>query len=124
MEKTQRCFTKTIHKLKDLTHFQRLRKLGALTLANRRTFADMLTVYRCLHGDFNCSPSDLDLSLVTSCTRRYSLRLRRQPVRGSIFAPLFCHIAAAIWNRLPTSVVTCTSLRAFKLKLYNHLFDI
>ena len=53
-EKTQWHFTRTIHELKDLTYIQHLHKLGALTLANRRTFATMLLVYKYLHGYLSC----------------------------------------------------------------------
>ena len=45
IEKIQRRFTENIHELKDFTYIQRLRKLSALTLPNRRTFADVLHVY-------------------------------------------------------------------------------
>ena len=90
-------------------------------------YNDMLLVYKCLHGDLNWSPSDLGFSLVTSCTRgsrTRCLRLCRQPVRGNICASLFYHRAAASWNRMPVCVVTSTSQWAFKIKLYNYLFDI
>ena len=86
----------------------------------------MLLVYKCLHGDLSYSPDDLGLSLVTSCARGSGIRQRRQPLRGNICASLFCHRTAATWNKLPVSVLTCTSLRALKLKIYNRLdlFDI
>ena len=114
IEKIQRRLTNTIHELTDLPYIQSLRKLSAFTLPNKQHSL----VYKCLLGYLNCSPSDLGLPIVTLCTRGSGLCLCRQPVRNCICASLFSHRAAALWNRLPVSAVTCTSLRTFKLKFY------
>ena len=65
MEAFQRAFTKRIHSLKNLPYNDRLHELGALTLSNRRTLTDLVSIYKYLHGLVNCLPYVVDLETAT-----------------------------------------------------------
>ena len=63
LEQVQRHFTKAMRGYIKLEYSDRLNTLDSLTLQQRRTYSDMVTVFKSLHGLINCSASDLGLSL-------------------------------------------------------------
>ena len=68
----------------NLPYNDRLHELGTLTLSNRRTLTDLITVYKCLHGFINCLPSEVGLETATSSTKGCGIRLKQQhPVNRS-----------------------------------------
>ena len=77
LERIQRSFTKRIRGLESITYYERLNSLGAFTLTNRRSYADMTTValYKFLHHHINCTASDAGIVPVSSVTRSDGLRL-------------------------------------------------
>ena len=118
IEAVQRRFIKCIYELRGLSYEERLRELHALTLAKRRTYMDMIFVYKCLHSLHGCSLADVGLSLVESVTRGNGVRLVQR--KGGA---LFSQRAPRTWNALPARVVTATNISSFKHKLFNYLFD-
>jgi ribonuclease P/MRP protein subunit RPP40 len=121
IEKVQRRYTKTIHGLHDLPYDKRLQELGALTLVNRRTYADMTLVFKCLHGMTNCSPSALGLMVAENSTRSAAHRLIQTRIANRAHGASFSCRAPSSWNKLPLDIVCSGSLRIFKSKLYKHL---
>ena len=79
LERVQRCYTKRMNGLEELAYNNRLKKLNALTVDSRITYADVVFVYKSLHGHIGCLGDDLGLSTVVSRTRlnRVALVLRR-----------------------------------------------
>ena len=69
LERIQRRFTKRIYGLCGLFYNDRLQALGALSLHTRRLHADMIIVYKALHGLMNINPIDIELSITSSSTR-------------------------------------------------------
>ena len=78
LEKVQRRYTKLICNLRNLPYKERLRELSALSLSNRRIYADMIFIYKCLHDNINFPTSDFGLVLVASTTRGCGCRLRQR----------------------------------------------
>jgi hypothetical protein len=122
IEAVQRRFTKKIHGLEHMSYSMRLADLGALSLLNRRRYADLLVTFRYVRGLVNGSLSDIGLELSTAPTRGEGIRLsQRRPINSSC-ANLFAFRAAKAWNNLPSSIITHTSLSAFKRAVFNYLY--
>ena len=68
IENVQRRYTKHIRGLENLSYKERLQELGALSLANRRSLADMATTFKYLHGIVDCPASDVGLAHTESNT--------------------------------------------------------
>ena len=54
---------------KKLSYAEHLQKLDTLSLERRRQYADMVFVYKALHGLVDCSALSFGLEQKTSCTR-------------------------------------------------------
>ena len=121
LEKVQRRYTKLMCNLRNLPYKERLRELNALSLSNRRIYADMIFIYKCLHDDINFPTSDFGLVLVASTTRGCGCRLR-QRMANNKSVNMFNVRAVSAWNRLPDSIIASRTLNSFKRALYKHLF--
>ena len=89
LKKLQRRYTKTIQELRGLSYKERLRRLNALSLTNRRLYADMTFIYNCLHGHVNFSAADMGLRLKSTITRANGLELEQICPSNNTFANLF-----------------------------------
>ena len=124
VEAVQCAFTKLIYGLKNLPYNDRLHELGALTLSNRRTLIDLVTVYKYLDSLINRLPSDVGLQTATSSTRGCDIRLKQKhPVNRSC-ANLFPFLAASTWNKLPLHLLKYGSIKGFKKGLCRHLLSL
>ena len=125
LEKVQRRYTKLICNLRNLPYKERLRELNALSLSNKRIYADMIFIYTCLHDNINFPinfpTSDFRLVLVASTTRGCGCRLR-QRIANNKSVNMFNVRAVFAWNRLPDSIIASKTLNSFKRALYKHLF--
>lgn len=120
LEHVQRKFTKYIRGIEHLSYEDRLRSLSALSLEHRRSCVDMTTVFKCLHGRMDCTPSDLGLSVSTSNTRGKGIRLGQRCGVSRVCDSLFVYRAPSEWNNLPLNISSCSSLNSFKDRLYEH----
>ena len=77
VERVQRRYrpNKRVRELETMCYADRLQSLETLSLHRYRENLDMITVYKCLHGLMNCTPSSLGLSVITSNVRGCSIRL-------------------------------------------------
>ena len=124
LEKFQRRYTKTIHELRGLSYKERLRRLNALSLTNRRLYADMTFIYNCLHGHVNFPAADMGLHLKSTITRANGLELKQICPSNNTFANLFRCRAVSQWNKLPANIVSAKSINVFKRLLHNYLFNL
>jgi hypothetical protein len=88
IEKVQRRYTKTIHGLHDLPYDKRLQELGALTLANRRTYADMTSFQMPAWHDqllAFCSRANGSREQHTQCRAPFDPNAYRQPSSWCFF---------------------------------------
>ena len=88
LESVQRCFTKQITGIKELPYSDRLKSLGALSLRNLRTHADMVTICKSLR---NGSAADFGLSLLFQPIQR-SRRASEAATRY-----IACHVIIIQW---------------------------
>ena len=62
-ERVQRCFTKRLFRLGDMSYDERLEHLYLDTLVERRNHADIVTAYKVLHGLLGISKDSIGLQL-------------------------------------------------------------
>jgi hypothetical protein len=120
LEAVQRRYTKCIYGLKDLPYDERLRELGSLSLENKRLFADMTLVYKCLHHQMNCSAIDIGLSFRSTKTRGGCIHLE-QHITKQAHAAYFCNRVPPLWNKLKLLITGAPTLPAFKKQLFTFL---
>ena len=115
LEWVQRRYAKRMNGLEELACNYRLKKLNALTVDSRMTYADMVFVCKSLHGHL-CD--DLGLSTVVSRTRRNGVALVQRKATNAAVST-FSIRAPSRWNKLPMTVVQSVNLSSFwkRLKL-------
>ena len=123
LESVQRRFSKRLSGQRNATYEQRLHNLQMLSLESSRFEADMITVFKLLHGLIGISPNDVGLTLCTNNTRAGGLRLQQQHIRTYATANLFMFRAAREWNCLPLNVVSSATLTVFKNRQHSWLMD-
>lgn len=104
-----------------------LRELHWLPVCQRIEFKLLTLVFKCIHGD---APAYLK-ELIVIATQRRSLRsasngtLLRVPKTKLATAGdrMFSSLGPKLWNALPYSIRSCTSLASFKKHLKTHLFS-
>ena len=96
-------------------------RIWFITLSNRRTLTDLVTVYKYLNGFINCLPSDVGLETATFSTRGCDIRLKQQRPANRSCANLFPNRAASTWNKLPLQLLKSKSVNNFKQNLCKHL---
>ena len=119
LESLQQRFIKQIKGIRELPYIDRLKSLGALSLCNLRTSADMFTIYKSLR---NGSAADFGLSLVSTNTRGAGVRLKQLRATLRVMSSFFSCRVPAVWNKLAVNIVSCNSLPVFKRVLKTHLF--
>jgi len=121
IESVQRRFTKHLKGLQQLPYNDRLRELGALSLHDRRTYADMIFIYKALHGLMNCPGSTFGIELIDSRTRANGVGLKQRRPNTRSAGALFCVRGPSQWNKLPSRITQCRSLPQFKNALFRHV---
>ena len=120
MERVQRRFTKRLRGFSALSYADRLKELGAHTLAMRRNCADAVLIHRALHGVINYPACDLGVRISTNHTRGDSIRLVQRRATRHVSSAMFCTCATSAWNKLPIRILSARNLRSFKTLLHNH----
>lgn len=121
MESVQRRATRQLPGMKDLSYPQRLRKIGLPTLRYRMLRADMVEIYKILHGFYEesaCSIVTLRRDATQQMdTRGHSLKLFQKQATLNKRKEFFALRSVKIWNSLPEEVACADSLNCFKNKL-------
>ena len=83
LEGVLKCYTKAIWGTQDMSYAERLCALNALSVANQRSYADMVFVYKCVNRLVNISAANIGLVPLSSSTRGcgYSLNQNRLTTR-------------------------------------------
>lgn len=124
IESVQRRFTKRLRGFKDMPYGDRLQQLGILSLESSRLEADMITVYKLMHGLIGIKLKEAGLQMCCNNTRGGGLRLRPLVAHNMAAAAMFKYRVPTVWNSLPLSVVSCSSLVTFKSALRRWLSDM
>ena len=114
IEAVQRSFTKAIGNLRHLSYKDRLINLEIDSLQCRRLKSDLVMCYKMLNGlvDMNCSC--FLVRATYSSTRGNSFKLAKLPVGSLRDKNFFSNRIVNIWNSLPDSIVTSSSVSCFK----------
>ena len=105
LERFQRRYTKRMNGLKELAYNDRLKKLNALTVDNRMTYAGVIFVYKSLNGHLGYPGDDLGLLTVVSRTRRNRVAFVQRRAVTNATASIFILRAPSSWNKIPMTVV-------------------
>jgi hypothetical protein len=114
LERVQRRATKMVKHCHKMSYSERLKYLKLPTLAYRRIRGDMVEVYKILTNKYDSNVIlDLNLSEYTA-TRGNTLKLATVRPHLDIRKYFFSVRIVSVWNSLPDSVITSTSIDSFK----------
>lgn len=123
IERVQRRFTRMIPDFRNLPYEQRLAETKLWSLEDRRVRADLVEVYKIVHGlstvrfdtFFELSHNDR--------TRGHSLKLNKRRVQLNLRQHFFSERVIDKWNKLSEDTVSALSLNSFKGKLQRLYVD-
>lgn len=114
LESVQRCFTKRLLGMRNLSYEDRLKVLGLERLELRRLHADLITCYKIIHGLISIPFESFFQFNLQQNTRGHSLKLHYPDSRVTARAHSFAVRVILLWNRLPASVVLAENIHKFK----------
>lgn len=124
LESVQRRWTKNIRGLEHLDYSVRLRTLNLFSVKGRLLRHDLINYWKIFHGHSPLSPSDLFPPPNHPGTRGHQFKIAHTRSQLEMRKRFFNMRWVVVWNSLPGSVVSVTSLASFKVALSRHLGDI
>ena len=115
LERIQRKFTKRIPSLIGLNYMARLDSLELLSLEKRRLISDLVLVYKNFHSKVCLDPQQLFTKAPHSGTRGHEFKLFKINSKFNCHKYSFSQRVVSNWNKLPTDVVMCTTVNAFRI---------
>ena len=115
LEAVQRCATKLIPKVKDLSYPDRLKALSLPSLYYRKARGDMIECFKYMTGIYKV-PADFMPLVYSSLTRGHSKKLKKWLAQKSCRANFFTRRITNAWNSLPEEVISAPTLNTFKNK--------
>ena len=123
LESVQRRWTKQIDGLSDLDYFDRLKSLSLFSVWGRLFRADLVLVWKILHGHIPSLSHLLPLAN-NHRTRGHPLKLLVNRTNTEVRRRFFTNRIVNSWNCLSHSTVTAPSLQTFKSRLFHELGDL
>ena len=123
IEGVQTRFTKKIIGQSDFSYEERLENLKLPSLEYRRLRGDMIEVYKILHQIYDpCTTKPL-LTQVSQgeITRGHEYKLTIFFTKTRLYQTFFTNRIINCWNKLPSEIVSASSLNAFKNQIDKHL---
>ena len=114
IERIQHRFTKMFPELRKLPYLQRLEYLKLWTLEERRARADLIEVYKIIHGISSVSFDKFFEFNSYGTTRGHSLKLMKKKVSTNLRHYFFSERVINNWNNLDNKTVTSESINIFK----------
>ena len=114
LESIQRQMTKRVRAVRKLPYTERLRELGLPTLQYRRERADMVQVYKVMHGIDDIDPRALFTLDTSAKTRGHTKKITKEHCKTTKRQSTFKFRVVNNWNSLPEEVVSAKSLNVFK----------
>src|SRR5208282_235088 len=117
LEGVQHRATKMVPGLAKFSYEERLRRMDLPTLVYRRARGDAIEVFKYMNKIYKVNgPELLPLHETTSGvrTRGHALKLWKRECRSQLRSNFFSMRIVNMWNSLPESVVTATSVNCFK----------
>jgi len=120
LESVQRTFTRRLPGLAALDYPGRLIAVGLEPLELRRIRADLVFVYKIIHGLVDLNFEDFfDYSPTIGRCRGHPLKLQVPPAKSVCRKQYFACRVVPVWNALSTETVTSRTLHGFKSKVKN-----
>jgi len=123
IEKIQRRFTRMIPNISKLPYDQRLTEVGLWSLEDRRLRADLIEVYKIIHGLSSVSFQSFFEFCHHDRTRGHNLKLHKHSVRTDLRQHFFTERIINVWNKLDEDTVSASSLNSFKRRLQKMYSD-
>ncbi|KAK0416707.1 hypothetical protein QR680_012641 [Steinernema hermaphroditum] len=123
VERAQKHFTRWICRrcrLPYASYADRLRHLEMETLSHRRRLADLIMVYKIVHGHARIPVTDF-FSRNQRRSRNHGYTLTK-PAARSIESRFFSSRVINDWNALPASIVNSATPKLFRSRIRNHVF--
>ena len=126
LESTQRAFTRYISGCQGLSYWDRLKKLGMMSLQRRRERYVILYLWKIWQG---AVPNDLDIQFYDHTrlgTRSKIPDIKRNSttLSRSIYHHSFTVCGPKLWNAIPKNIKCAPFFEVFKSKLTSHLMSI
>ena len=123
LEEVQRTFTSKIYGVQHLNYWDRLRKLGLMSLQRRRERYILIQMWKILHS---LAPNDVDVKFNAPSRRGITAQvptLNRNSSRlnQTRYDSMFSVIGPRLWNVLPQHLTTNTDCTVFKHLLTDYL---
>ena len=113
--RVQKRATKLVKSLKDLSYEERLKELKLYSLSERRTRADMIAVYKIVHGITDINIEKLFTLEKDKRTRGHSLQIKVHKFsKTEVRRNAFSQRVVIPWNELPDSIVNSLNEKTFK----------
>jgi len=103
--------------IKNLPYTVRLQKLGWWSLEHRRIRADLIEVYKIIHGLSNINFFTFFEYSGKHRTRGHSLKLQKHRSRFELRQHFYSKRIIDVWNKLDGNTVTAPTLNCFKRHL-------
>ena len=110
----QRRFTKQLRGLRLLSYEDRLAYLRLDKLEDRRRRADLITVFKVLHGLLAIDATIIDMQLSTAPTRCHGLGLIVHRAINNTVGKTVIFRMSTKWNSLSMAAKSSSTLRTFK----------
>lgn len=120
IEKVQRRATKLIPELKDMVYEDRLKETKLISLEMRRLRADLLEVFKIVHGFEDVNPENFFVfqsETGRQNTRGHSHKIYKQRSRLMVRKFFFSQRVIEEWNNLPGTATNATTINGFKSQL-------
>lgn len=124
LEKVQRRWTRSVDDLFEVPYHDRLRRLNLFSYQGRLLRADLIMVWKILHGKCAISPSQLFSPAEYIGTRGHPYKLFLPRSRLDIRTRFFSIRIISTWNSLSQDTVTADTLEKFKGLLHRDLGDL
>jgi len=106
-----------VPELRNLSYNERLDCLKLWSLEERRVRADLIEVYKIVHGLSPIAFEDFFEFDKSERTRGHSFKLRKQQCRLDLRLHFFSERVINLWNKLDDQTAASTSLNCFKSNL-------
>ena len=115
-EGVQRNYTEKLRGIGNLSYDERLKIPNTDRLEIRRIKFDLVLYYKMINNDVDMDTYDF-FEFLNTVIRGHQFKLRINHSKNHKFLNSFCNRSVHIWTSLTSSIVTCSSIAAFKRKL-------
>lgn len=120
LEKVQRRATKLVKPLAKLSYESRLKELKIYSLYCRRQRGDLIETYKLLNGYYDVDWNMFFTPSPLQNTRGHQMKLYKKSSKLILRSNFFTQRVINLWNSLPSSVVSATTVSMFKQRLDEH----